>query len=49
MRPHIAWLAGAALAVVGALSANAGTLDKVKTRGRLICGANPGLAGLQHA
>jgi general L-amino acid transport system substrate-binding protein len=45
MRSHIAWLAGAALAVVGALSANAGTLDKVKTRGQLICGANPGLAG----
>jgi general L-amino acid transport system substrate-binding protein len=45
MRSHFAWLAGAALAVVGALSANAGTLDKVKTRGQLICGANPGLAG----
>ena len=45
MRSHFAWLAGAALAFVGALSANAGTLDKVKTRGQLICGANPGLAG----
>ena len=28
-----------------ALSANAGTLDQVKARGQLICGANPGLAG----
>jgi general L-amino acid transport system substrate-binding protein len=45
MRSHIAWLAGAAFAVVGALSANAGTLDQVKARGQLICGANPGLAG----
>ena len=27
------------------LSANAGTLDQVKARGQLICGANPGLAG----
>ena len=45
MRSHIVWLAGAAFAVVGALSANAGTLDKVKARGELICGANPGLAG----
>jgi general L-amino acid transport system substrate-binding protein len=45
MRSHFAWLAGAAFAVVGALSANAGTLDQVKTRGQLICGANPGLAG----
>ena len=45
MRSHSAWLAGAAFAVVGALSANAGTLDQVKARGQLICGANPGLAG----
>jgi general L-amino acid transport system substrate-binding protein len=45
MRSHFAWLAGAALAVVGALSADAATLDQVKTRGQLICGANPGLAG----
>jgi len=44
MRSHFAWLAGAALAVSG-LSANAGTLDQVKARGQLICGANPGLAG----
>ena len=27
------------------MSANAGTLDQVKARGQLICGANPGLAG----
>jgi general L-amino acid transport system substrate-binding protein len=45
MRPHIAWLAAAAFAVAGALAANAGTLDQVKARGQLICGANPGLAG----
>jgi general L-amino acid transport system substrate-binding protein len=45
MRSHIAWLAGAAFGVAGALSANAGTLDQVKARGQLICGANPGLAG----
>src|ERR1700744_75876 len=45
MRSHFAWLAGAAFAVVGALSANAGTLDQVKARGQLICGSNPGRAG----
>jgi general L-amino acid transport system substrate-binding protein len=45
MRSHFAWLAGAAFAVVGALSADAATLDQVKTRGQLVCGANPGLAG----
>ena len=45
MRSHIVWLAGAALAVAGAHSVNASTLDQVKTRGQLICGANPGLAG----
>ena len=45
MRSHIVWLIGAAFGVAGALSANAGTLDQVKARGELICGANPGLAG----
>jgi general L-amino acid transport system substrate-binding protein len=45
MRSLIAWLAGAALAAGFAVSANAATLDQVKTRGQLICGANPGLAG----
>ena len=45
MRSYCAWLIGAAFSVAGALSANAGTLDQVKTRGQLICGANPGLAG----
>ena len=39
----IALLAGAMLAVSSA--AFAGTLDKVKARGQLICGSNPGLAG----
>ncbi len=45
MRSHFAWAAGAALAVAGALSADAATLDQVKARGQLVCGANPGLAG----
>ena len=45
MRSYIAWLIGVAFGVAGALSANAGTLDQVKARGQLICGANPGLAG----
>ena len=45
MRSLVAWLAGAALGAAAALSANAGTLDQVKARGQLICGANPGLAG----
>ena len=45
MRSHIAWLAGAAFAVAAAFSAEAGTLDQAKTRGQLICGSNPGLAG----
>jgi general L-amino acid transport system substrate-binding protein len=45
MRSHFAWLVGAALGAGAALSANAGTLDQVKARGQLICGANPGLAG----
>src|SRR5271165_3157249 len=45
MRSTLAWLAGAALASMAALTASAGTLDQVKARGQLICGANPGLAG----
>jgi general L-amino acid transport system substrate-binding protein len=45
MRSSIAWLAGAAFGCLTALSAAAGTLDQVKARGQLICGANPGLAG----
>jgi general L-amino acid transport system substrate-binding protein len=45
MRSHFAWLAGAALSAMAIVSANAATLDQVKTRGQLICGANPGLAG----
>ena len=45
MRLLIASLAGAAFSVATALSASAGTLDQVKARGQLICGANPGLAG----
>ena len=45
MRSLVAWLAGAALGAAAAAAANAGTLDQVKARGQLICGANPGLAG----
>jgi general L-amino acid transport system substrate-binding protein len=45
MRPHFAWLAGAALSAMAVVSASAATLDQVKARGQLICGANPGLAG----
>jgi general L-amino acid transport system substrate-binding protein len=45
MRSLVAWVVGAALGAAAAVSANAGTLDQVKARGQLICGANPGLAG----
>src|SRR5947207_14622292 len=45
MQSLIALLAGAALGWLAAFSASAGTLDQVKARGQLICGANPGLAG----
>ena len=45
MRSLVAWLVSAAFGAGFALSANAGTLDQVKARGQLICGANPGLAG----
>src|SRR5271168_3727072 len=45
MRSLVAWLAGAALSAAAAITANAGTLDQVKARGQLICGANPGRAG----
>ena len=45
MRSIGIWFAGAALGCLTALSASAGTLDQVKARGTLICGANPGLAG----
>ncbi len=38
------WLIGAAFGLAAA-SASAGTLDQIKTRGALICGANTGLAG----
>jgi general L-amino acid transport system substrate-binding protein len=41
----IATLLSAALALSAVGAATAGTLDQVKTRGELICGANPSLAG----
>jgi len=49
MRRTWTWLAAAALGAMASLpaafSASAGTLDQIKARGQLICGANPGLAG----
>src|SRR5271165_3050767 len=45
MRSNWAWLTGAALGSLAAFSASAGTLDQIKARGTLICGANTGLAG----
>ena len=45
MKSLLASLAGAGFAALGVLAAHAGTLDSVKARGQLICGANPGLAG----
>ena len=45
MRSLAAWFIRAALSASLAPSAGAGTLDFVKARGQLICGANPGLAG----
>ena len=45
MRSKMAWFAGAALGCLTALTAAAGTLDQIKARGVLVCGANPGLAG----
>jgi len=45
MKSVLALLSGVALGFLAALPANAGTLDQVKARGQLICGANPGLAG----
>jgi len=44
MRSLFTLLAGTALALVAA-AAQAGTLDKIKERGQLICGSNIGLAG----
>ena len=45
MRPSIIRLAAAALGALAVLPVAAGTLDKVKARGQLVCGSNPGLAG----
>ena len=44
MRAILSGVAAAVLALA-ASAATAGTLDTVKARGQLICGANPGLAG----
>jgi general L-amino acid transport system substrate-binding protein len=44
MRSTWAWLAGA-VGFVAAFSASAGTLEQIKARGEMICGANTGLAG----
>ena len=44
MRFSLTVLAVAAM-LAGASGAEAGTLDKIKARGALVCGSNPGLAG----
>ena len=45
MKSLLGFLPAAGFAALAALAAEAGTLDQVKARGQLICGANPGLAG----
>ena len=45
MRHSLARIAAFALGALAVLPAVAGTLDQVKSRGLLLCGANPGLAG----
>ena len=46
MKSLVVFLGAAAIAALTTtVSASAGTLDQVKARGQLICGANPGLAG----
>lgn len=45
MKSLMSLFAGVALVCAGAIVADAGTLDQVKTRGSLICGSNIGLAG----
>ncbi|HEY1943569.1 MAG TPA: amino acid ABC transporter substrate-binding protein [Roseiarcus sp.] len=45
MRSLAKFCLAACLLLAGGAAATAGTLDQVKARGTLICGANPGLAG----
>jgi len=45
MKSLIALCAGAALALIGAVGAEAGALDQIKARGALVCGVGTGLAG----
>ncbi len=45
MRSLVTSIAAAAALCAGVSAAGAGTLDQVKSRGALVCGANPGLAG----
>jgi len=45
MRSLVTSIAAAAALCAGVSTADAGTLDQVKSRGALVCGANPGLAG----
>jgi general L-amino acid transport system substrate-binding protein len=45
MRSLVTFFAAAALLCAGVSAVEAGTLDEVKSRGVLICGVNPGLAG----
>jgi len=45
MRSLLKSIAAAAALCAGVWAAEAGTLDQVKSRGALVCGASPGLAG----
>ena len=49
MKPLMSLFAGVALLCTGAIVADAGTLDQVKARGSLICGANIGLSAVYFA
>jgi general L-amino acid transport system substrate-binding protein len=45
MKSVLGFLAAAGIGALAVFPGAAGTLDQVKARGQLICGANPGLAG----
>jgi general L-amino acid transport system substrate-binding protein len=44
----LVWMAGAAIAAMGAAAAQAGTLEDVKTKGFVQCGVSQGLAGFSN-
>jgi general L-amino acid transport system substrate-binding protein len=45
MRSLVTFFAGAAVVCAGVSAAEAATLDQVKSRGAVVCGVSPGLAG----